>query len=193
MTARAAGSNPWLSEWILEPVDDKAMLGTRYCSGGSIFLIEDRVRGALLSGPSFLKFNNLFDGQGMPEAFQPHLPIEAGHPTGSHLLGIGIGLIDPAANAIVERCAWKTERDAERRDTAHRDKRASGGFPGDRPTDGELLHVVGGDAARRRVIGHPAVEHRLRSTLMGISGAVEQAIRWSAHATGPNPRSALMR
>jgi hypothetical protein len=104
-------SNPWLSVSILDPVDDAAKLGTRYCSGGSIFQVEDPARGVLLSGPTYPTSYNLADGQGLPEAFQPHLPLEPGHRTGAKLLAIGIGLVDPAANAIVERCAWQTERD----------------------------------------------------------------------------------
>lgn len=104
-------SNSWLSVSILDPVADAAMLGTRYCSGGSIFQVEDRARGALLCGPTYPSSYNLYDGQGMPEAFQPHLPLEPAPSTGATLLGIGIGRIDPAANAIVARCAWQTDRD----------------------------------------------------------------------------------
>lgn len=92
---------------VLDPVADSDRLGTRYCTGGFIFQIEDSGRGILLSGPTFPDSYNLFDGQGAPDAFQPALPVEQdseGRP--SRVLGIGIGLIDPKADETLERCTW---------------------------------------------------------------------------------------
>jgi hypothetical protein len=97
-----------LSVSVLDPVSDKDRLGTRYCTGGFIFQVEDVSRGILLSGPTFPESYNLYDGQGAPDAFQPHLAIEQaadGAPT--RVLGIGIGLIDTAADAVLERCRWQ--------------------------------------------------------------------------------------
>jgi hypothetical protein len=92
---------------VLDPVADSDRLGTRYCTGGFIFQIEDNVRGILLSGPTFPDSYNLFDGQGAPDAFPPGLTVEQdaeGSP--SRVLGIGIGLIDPKADETLERCMW---------------------------------------------------------------------------------------
>ena len=99
--------NESLTVSVLDPVADSGRLGTRYCTGGFIFQIEDAARGILLSGPTFPDSYNLFDGQGAPDAFQPHLVVEqdpAGKP--SLVLGIGIGLIDPAADRTRDRCTW---------------------------------------------------------------------------------------
>jgi hypothetical protein len=100
-----------LSVEVLDPVADRDRLGTRYCTAGFIFQVTDASRGILLSGPTFPDSYNLFDGQGAPDAFQPHLVVEAstdGAPT--KVLGIGIGLIDVKANAVLERTPWRIER-----------------------------------------------------------------------------------
>ncbi len=96
---------------VLDPVADKDKLGTRYCTGGFIFQVEDAARGPLLSGPTYPHSYNLYDGQGIPDAFQPHLVLEEGA-DGSPLrsLGIGIGLIDQKANTVTERAAWKVTK-----------------------------------------------------------------------------------
>jgi hypothetical protein len=99
--------NEFLNIAVLDPVADSDRLGTRYCTGGFIFQIEDAARGILLSGPTYPDSYNLFDGQGAPDAFQPALTVEHdpdGTPTLS--LGIGIGIIDTKADTILERCAW---------------------------------------------------------------------------------------
>lgn len=123
--------NESLSVSVLDPVEDSSRLGTRYCTAGFIFQIEDRGDGPgrrmLLSGPTFPESYNLFDGQGIPDAFQPHLIIEQdvdGKP--SRVLGIGIGLIDAKANAVAERCRW----DIGRGDgiLSFRTEQAAGGF-----------------------------------------------------------------
>jgi hypothetical protein len=99
---------------ILDPVADRERLGTRYCTAGFIFQVEDLARDParlLLAGPTFPHSYNLFDGQGMPDAFQPHLVVEQdadANPT--RVLGIGIGLIDATANVVAERCTWTVER-----------------------------------------------------------------------------------
>ena len=99
--------NESLAVSVLDPIADSGRLGTRYCTGGFIFQIEDAARGILLSGPTFPDSYNLFDGQGAPDAFQPHLVVEQ-DPSGkpSLVLGIGIGLIDPAADQRRDRCTW---------------------------------------------------------------------------------------
>ena len=99
--------NESLSVSVLDPVADSGRLGTRYCTGGFIFQIEDAARGILLSGPTFPDSYNLFDGQGAPDAFQPHLVVEQ-DPSGKPLLvlGIGIGLIVAATDRTRDRCTW---------------------------------------------------------------------------------------
>lgn len=107
--------NASLTVSVLDPVADSDRLGTRYCTGGFIFQVEDHdgtpARGNLLSGPTYPHSYNLFDGQGAPDAFQPHLVIDE-EPDGTpvRLLGIGIGVIDAKANTVSERCPWDVRR-----------------------------------------------------------------------------------
>ena len=107
--------NDSLTVQVLDPAADMDRLGTRYCTGGFIFQVEDHdgspARGNLLSGPTYPHSYNLFDGQGAPDAFQPHLVIEQ-NPDGTpvRVLGIGIGVIDAKANTVAERCAWEVKR-----------------------------------------------------------------------------------
>jgi hypothetical protein len=92
-------------------VADKDKLGTRYCTGGFIYQVEDTARGPLLAGPTYPDSYNLHDGQGAPDAFQPHLILEQtpdGTPT--KVLGIGIGIIDAKAGTVLERTAWKVTK-----------------------------------------------------------------------------------
>jgi hypothetical protein len=103
--------NDSLTVTILDPVADKDRLGTRYCTAGFIFEVTDAARGPLMSGPTYPDSYNLFDGQGIPDAFQPHLLLEqdsGGSP--AKVLGIGIGLVDQKANVILERCAWEVTK-----------------------------------------------------------------------------------
>ena len=38
---------------ILDPIEDSCKLGTRYCTGGSIFSVFDKKGNSLLSGPTY--------------------------------------------------------------------------------------------------------------------------------------------
>ena len=110
--------NGSLSVSILDPVTDKDRLGTRYCTGGFIFQVEDLMgkpaRGNLLVGPTYPDSYNPFDGQGAPDAFQPHLVIDQdADGTPAEVLGIGIGIIDQKANTVSERCVWDITRTDE--------------------------------------------------------------------------------
>lgn len=100
-----------LTVHVLDPVADKDRLGTRYCTGGFIFQVEDAARGNLMAGPTYPDSYNVYDGQGIPDAFQPHLVLSEptdGAPT--RVLGIGIGIIDVEANTVAERTAWKVKK-----------------------------------------------------------------------------------
>lgn len=90
---------------VLDPVEDERLLGTRYCTGGFIYQVDDERRGPLMAGPTYPDSYNLYDGQGIPDAFKPHLPL-----SGGELLGIGIGRIDSERNLVTERCRWRIER-----------------------------------------------------------------------------------
>jgi hypothetical protein len=100
--------NPRLKVHVLDPVADRARLGTRYCTAGFVFQVEDLERdsAALLSGPTYPDTYNVFDGQGIPDAFQPAL----GADRGGTALGIGVGLVDTKAGMVLEFAPWHLER-----------------------------------------------------------------------------------
>ena len=100
-----------LTVTLLDPVADQERFGTRYCTGGYIFQVDDANVGALLSGPTYPDSFKVFDGQGIPDAFN-HNPLRAEH-TDTEGLIIGIGHCDLASNTVKEFCTWDiTQTDA---------------------------------------------------------------------------------
>lgn len=100
-------SNDHLQVSVLDPnsEEDRKRFGTRYCTGGYIFQIDDRRLGPLLTGPTFPDSFNVFDGQGIPDAFN-RLPLrDQGGPDEG--LIIGVGLCDLAANIVLDFCNWE--------------------------------------------------------------------------------------
>ena len=90
---------------ILDPIADRERFGTRYCTGGYVFQVEDTKLGALMSGPRFPDGFSQFDGQGIPDAF--NLAPLSGPGAGSPALILGIGLCDRANDAVLEFCRWE--------------------------------------------------------------------------------------
>jgi hypothetical protein len=76
--------------------------------------VDDARHGPLVNGPTYPESYNAFDGQGIPDAFQPHIQVEGGL-----ALGIGIGLIDTRSK-IVEPCMWSIEIEPRSTSVAYR-------------------------------------------------------------------------
>jgi hypothetical protein len=109
--------NDTLKASVLDPVVDTERLGTRYCSGGYIFQVEDKCVGAnLLAVPAQLSREealrhgqiweggegyNVSDGQGLPDTFLGHGMKQEQDETG---LVIGVGLC--CGTQVVEHCDW---------------------------------------------------------------------------------------
>jgi hypothetical protein len=93
---------------ILDPVEDHALLGTRYCTGGYIFQVTDSVQGALLSGPTYPDSFNTYDGQGIPDAFNRAPLTTAGE---QDVLIPGIGLCDLEKDKVSEKCTWSVTQE----------------------------------------------------------------------------------
>jgi hypothetical protein len=104
-------ANDQLSISILDPIADQGRFGTRYCTGGYIFQIDDAHKGALLSGPSYPDGFDWFGGQGLPEAFH-NTPLydKSASPDGA--IVIGIGLCDMQTNKVLEFCRWDVQHTA---------------------------------------------------------------------------------
>ena len=101
-------TNNQLTVEILDPVADKERFGTRYCTGGYIFQVNDAAHGPLLSGPTYPDSFNWFDGQGIPDAFNLS-PLRTLDSDPIALI-LGIGLCDLKANTIQELCQWQVEQ-----------------------------------------------------------------------------------
>ena len=107
-------TSPTHSVSVLDPEADRDRLGTRYCAAGFIFQVNDASGRPLLSGPNYPDAYETFGGQGAPDAFQPHLPLErSADGRALRVLGIGIGLIDTGLNTVLEWCPWEIERSAD--------------------------------------------------------------------------------
>lgn len=91
-------ANAELAVDLLHPVDDRALLGPRFCTGGYIYQIEDLRRSApLLTGPEYPSATPLvINGQGMPDVFQHTLYASESEVAEKKLI-IGVGLLDNSA------------------------------------------------------------------------------------------------
>jgi hypothetical protein len=102
-------ANDALTVTVLDPLTDRARFGTRYCTGGYIFQVDDAQRGPLLSGPNYPDSFVPYNGQGIPDAFNlsPLAEPKAGGPLA---LIVGIGLCDLVQDIVVDFCAWQVEQ-----------------------------------------------------------------------------------
>ena len=89
-------NNSTLTVELVDPRQDAHLLGARYCHGGYIFQVTDIDHGELLGTPA--RPYNVFDGQGIPDAFNLSPLREAGETTtptdSTTALIIGVGLCD---------------------------------------------------------------------------------------------------
>jgi len=85
------------------------MFGTRYCTGGYIFQIEDAKLGPMLSGPTFPDEFDPFHGQGIPDAFS-RMPLRDRNDPFRAII-MGIGFVDLRTDTVIEFCEWDLELD----------------------------------------------------------------------------------
>jgi hypothetical protein len=108
--------NPELEIQILDPVNDRNFLGSRYCTGGYIYQVNDLKKGNLFSGPEFPNPNcSVFNGQGAPEVFVTALNDQC--EAGKDVFVLGVGRVTRTSpinpfhvrdNPVVkEFCAWE--------------------------------------------------------------------------------------
>ena len=115
-------ANDQLEVSILDPVQDRVRLGSRYCTGGYVYGVTDRRLGVITSGPGHPdeEYPPVFDGQGLPEAFPSPLwpgmdPAALPNtlpPVGTTMLVIGVGLVRATEQSqlrvmpVDEFCHW---------------------------------------------------------------------------------------
>jgi hypothetical protein len=113
-------SSPHLSADLLDPREDLALTGSRYCVGGYIRQIRDSHDRPLLSGPRYPSpAPPVFDGQGAPEAFETPLGGAEG-PVGGGVCVIGVGIVEKSSDIepfhprnnprVIAPCDWEVER-----------------------------------------------------------------------------------
>jgi hypothetical protein len=100
-------SNESLVVELLDPARDRDRFGVRYCTGGYIFQISDRVHGDLLSGPTYPQSFNWFDGQGIPDSFNLG-PLTSSRRVGEALV-IGVGICDLTDRRVLEYTDWTVD------------------------------------------------------------------------------------
>lgn len=105
-------NNTQLTVTVLDPIADRERFGTRYCVGGYIFQVADARLGDLLSGPTYPDSFNVFDGQGLPEAFNLSPLRDASQGEDLALL-LGIGVCDLKANTPKDRAVWTVDQAAD--------------------------------------------------------------------------------
>lgn len=99
--------NEQLEVVILDPHADRDRFGSRYCTGGYIFQITDHRVGDLLTGPTYPDSFNVYDGQGIPDAFNRAPLRDSSDPNRALILGIGI--CDLENNRVIEFCDWDVD------------------------------------------------------------------------------------
>lgn len=161
---------------VLDPMADRARLGSRYVAGGYIWQVEDLARGNLLSGPAYPKPDpSGFDGQGLPEAFEIALGQHRARP-GEDVYVIGVGRVkreSPVQPFHVRNNPGVSEFAAWTVDAA--------------PAS---LTMASEQAFREwslRIVRSVRIEGRMveSSTRVANTGAAELPLRWFAHPFFP--------
>jgi hypothetical protein len=103
---------------VLDPIEDVARLGPRFCWGGYIWQVHDPVAGPLLTGPEWPEpAPAAFNGQGLPESFR-HQTLD-GQPLtwrGEQGVALGAGELRRTHDRqvqVVAPCSWQVTSRAD--------------------------------------------------------------------------------
>ena len=112
--------NELLKISVLDPLTDQKRFGSRYCTGGYIWQVYDKIAEEnLLSGPAYPSPDPpVFDGQGLPEVFETAICSNTAS-VGDEVLVIGVGTVlrrSPVSPFhvrdnpdVVSFCKWDTD------------------------------------------------------------------------------------
>ena len=114
-------TNDELEVDLLDPASpaDQARQGTRFCWGGYVWQVHDRVEGPLLTGPEWPKPDpDPYHGQGMPESFRhgelPENEELARSADSGFILGVGETAGGATGrHAFTHPCEWALTRSAQ--------------------------------------------------------------------------------
>jgi hypothetical protein len=182
-------ANDQLQLDLLDPVADRARLGSRYCTGGYVYTVTDRRLGVITSGPGYPDEVNppVFDGQGLPEAFPTPLWLggEAAAPNvrpepGTRMLVIGVGMVTATTAEqwrvmpVDEWCSWQISTGPQ--EIQMTTSQAYAGWSLDLTRKVTLFH---------RTVGS--------ETILRNAGDQPISFRWFPHPFFPNPRGECCR
>ena len=174
-------TSPQITVSILDPGVDTARLGSRYCTGGWIWQVNDAQGRDLFSGPEYPKEPNTFDGQGAPDMF--FTPLGPDAPLGEEVGVIGVGRVRRTSpkepfyvfdnREVIEFVQWETEQGGDfvtmRTETA---------FKGWAYRLERAIRLEGST-----IISRTAIES---------TGADTLPIRWFAHPFWPHTRDGVL-
>lgn len=153
---------------ILDPVNDAARLGPRFCWGGYIWQVHDAKLGPLVSGPEFPKIDPTpFNGQGLPESFR-HRTLEGKPLTwrGDHGVALGAGELRCDRDdrvTLISPCHWDVAQHSDRIEFTTR-------------------HTAAGfDYGMSRKVELAGREIRSFTRLTNLSGRETLTLEWFAH------------
>lgn len=161
--------NEFLQVTILDPEKDRLRLGPRYCHGGYIFQIADHTLGPLLSGPTYPNSFNIFDGQGLPEAFNLS-PLRTANETSTEALVLGVGICNFTTNFITDWSEWGVTTEPSR--IVFQTSHIFGGFAAD------IVRVI--------TLNNRTVRSETKLTNLGEHWI---PLRWFPHPFFPQPNS----
>jgi hypothetical protein len=169
--------NAGLRVSLLDPIADRKLLGTRYCTGGYIWQVRDGAKGDLLSGPRFPDPEPpVFDGQGLPEVFETALGAATAKP-GEDVWVLGVGRVKRVSPVrpfhvrdnplLLEPATWKVSQAG-----------AMATFVSRQAFKDWDLHLERKVLLKGRVL--------VSSTLIKNQGKADAPIRWFAHPFFPH-------
>ena len=114
--------NSALKVSIVDPADDRGLLGARYCTGGYVYQVEDTVLGPLFAGPEYPSAPSAINGQGIPDVFQYTFYDDPGERPPVKMI-IGVGLLENTARQkaadlhftlpVSVPCEWSVTSEAD--------------------------------------------------------------------------------